>query len=301
MNECSICCRRSCLLLLFVQIVISGSKADAPGTFPSLRSVSRFWHAHRPCCSAADPSHSGCWISIRVVSAALEPFSAAEVNCSADPPGRCAFSPDASSVRDSSAWRVMDYPAEMCLHLWPSLLAERVAGPTMHWRSVGTAMSKGNTLLQYKGLWCSCRPPTDWERILIFVLFRISNTIALLQKKKRREKIKHSTFCFCSWLVQPRETIWSPLASHKRVLLVLLFVIINSSGRVLTWSRMSWVTVCPCSTSRAPPPLSISTTAKTAVRPDWARTSSQVGSAVPHPDNVTSSPDGELWVILYSC
>lgn len=134
-------------------------------------------------------------------------------------------------------------------------------------------------------------PPTDWERILIFVLFRISNTIALLQKKKKREKIKHSTFCFCSWLVQPRETIWSPLTSRKRVLLVLLFVIINSSGRVLTWSRMSWVTVCPCSTSRAPPPLSISTTAKTAVRLDWARTSSQVGSAVPHPDNTTSSPD----------
>lgn len=111
-------------------------------------------------------------------------------------------------------------------------------------------------------------PPTDWERILIFVLFRISNTIALLQKKKRREKIKHSTFCFCSWLVQSREIKWSPLASRKRVLLVLLFVIINSYGRVLTWSRMSWVTVCPCSTSRAPPPLSISTTAKTAVRLD---------------------------------
>lgn len=130
----------------------------------------------------ADPSHCGCWISIWVVSAALEPFSAAEVNCSADPPGRCVFfSPDASSVRDSSAWRVMDYPAEMCLHLWPSLLAERVAGPTMHWRSVGTAMSKGNTLPQYNGLWCSRRrpPPTDWERILIFVLFRISSTIAL--------------------------------------------------------------------------------------------------------------------------
>lgn len=96
--------------------------------------------------------HSGCWISIWVVNVALEPVSAAEVNCSADPPGRCAFSPDASSVRDSSAWRVMDYPAKMCLHLWPSLLAERVAGPTMHWRSVGTAMSKGNTLLEYKGL-----------------------------------------------------------------------------------------------------------------------------------------------------
>lgn len=112
-----------------------------------------FWHARRHRVARLQTRRTpAAGFRFGLSAQALEPFSAAEVNCSADPPGRCAFSPDASPVRDSSAWRVMDYPAEMCLHLWPSLLAERVAGPTMRWRSVGTAMSKGNTLLQYKGL-----------------------------------------------------------------------------------------------------------------------------------------------------
>lgn len=35
------------------------------------------------------------------------------------------------------------------------------------------------------------------------------------KKRKGGRKIEHSTFCFCSWLVQPRGTIWSPLASRK--------------------------------------------------------------------------------------
>lgn len=157
MNAPFVAADHVCCYCLF-RSVISGSTADAPGTFPSLRSVSRFWHAHRPCCSAAGPSHSGCCILIWVVAQIWSQFQR-----------RRSIVP--LIHRADVLFLPTQAPFEVLLHgvWWTTQLKcvftcghrcwQRVAGPTMRWRSVGTAMSKGNTLLQYKGLWCSCRPP----------------------------------------------------------------------------------------------------------------------------------------------
>lgn len=54
------------------------------------------------------------------------------------------------------------------------------------------------------------------------------------------------------------------------------FVVVtpHSCGRAPTWSRTSWATACPCSSSRAPPPRSL--------LPHWPQTSTQVLASLGH-------------------
>lgn len=222
----------------------------------------------------------------------------AEVSRFTDPQGRCATSPDTSLHRIllGGVWSALELKCvftcpRYCWH-WqkqeqPCTYTELVRwcpGATQYTRSV----------------WSSLWFPLTVNVFSFFeALFHISCIIARREKKTHSPhrlwptNIQNWSFVlFLGWAIL--QTIWRRKIPCNHFLFVLLCVI-NSSGPVLTWSRTFWVTVCPCSTSRAPPPRSISTTAKMAAHRDWARTSSQVHtgscSAIQHPDNITSSPD----------
>lgn len=67
----------------------------------------------------------------------------------------------------------------MCLHLPSILLALTEAGAILHWRRVGTVMSRGNTILKD----CMISPPTLKVFSFFEVLFHISCIIASTEKK----------------------------------------------------------------------------------------------------------------------
>lgn len=136
-------------------------------------------------------------------------------------------------------------------------------------------------------------PGSPWLTILFSfadLLFQINFTITLLQKdeanalthtRSKPRTGQTEVVLFFDWVIL--QTRWSSLhlndSSSFLVSIWSLFLsllVFLSFGPALTWSRMSWATVCPCSTSRAPPLRSTSTMAKMAILLHWAKTCSQV-------------------------
>lgn len=90
--------------------------------------------------------------------------------------------------QDSSVWRVIDSPAEMCLHLPPLLLAVRETEAISHWLWVGTVMSKGNTLLKQCMIFPLVPP---WLRMYYFPSYCFILAIQLHYCKKRKSNTLH--------------------------------------------------------------------------------------------------------------
>lgn len=142
-----------------------------------------------------------------------------------------------------------------------------------------------------KNIWSFPRfPLTDNLFSFADLLFQINITITLLQKdeasalaytRSEPRTRRAQVVLFCDWVIL--QTRWRSLhlndSSSFLVNIWSLFLsllIFLSFGPALTWSRTSWATVCPCSTSRALPLRSTSTTAKMAILLQWAKTCSQV-------------------------
>lgn len=110
-----------------------------------------------------------------------------------------------------------------------------------------------------------------------------------MTQRKNKSSLSHSKI---QWWHCSRSIVFSCcslcLLDRLYCTVTLSLCLIDSWGRSPTWSRMSWVSVCRCSTCRAQPPPSTSTwtalpprsstcsTGKTAAPPDWDKTSSQV-------------------------